>query len=168
VYLCRFVSPIRLGSISGGSHTIIQRELDDLGSMNRAEKIVAAVFCLTAFLWIFRKPIALGEFVIPGWSGLFGHPKFLHDSTVAMAMGILLMLIPVNGVKGLVINGKREWFALDWHTVQSKIPWGILLLFGGEFKGRLPIQCYVYTVFVIDVTHRVSVDITCSVVIISS
>ena len=118
VYLCRFVSPIRLGSISGGSHTIIQRELDDLGSMNRAEKILAAVLCLTAFLWIFRKPIALGEFVIPGWSGLFGHPKFLHDSTVAMAMGILLMLIPVNGVKGLVINGKREWFALDWHTVQ--------------------------------------------------
>jgi len=132
-YLCRFVSPIRLGSISGGSHEIIQQELDDLGSVNRAEKIVATVFCLTAFLWIFRKSISFGEFVIPGWSGLFGHPKFLHDSTVAMAMGVLLMLIPVNGVKGLVVNGKREWFTLDWNTVQSKIPWGILLLFGGGF-----------------------------------
>ncbi len=131
VYLCRFVSPIRLGNISGGSHAIIQRELDDLGSMNRGEKIVAAVFCLTAFLWIFRKSIVFGEFVIPGWSGLFGHPKFLHDSTVAMAMGILLMLIPVKG--GLIVNGKREWFILDWHTVQAKIPWGILILFGGGF-----------------------------------
>jgi len=131
VYLCRFVSPIRLGNISGGSHAIIQRELDDLGSMNRCEKIVAAVFCLTAFLWIFRKSIVFGEFVIPGWSGLFGHPKFLHDSTVAMAMGILLMLIPVKG--GLIVNGKREWFILDWHTVQAKIPWGILILFGGGF-----------------------------------
>ncbi|MEE3346696.1 MAG: SLC13 family permease [Nitrospinota bacterium] len=133
MYLCRFVSPVRLGSISGGSHEIIQRELDGLGSINRAEKIVAAVFCLTAFLWIFRKPISLGEFVIPGWSELFVHQQYLHDSTVAMAMGILLMLLPVNGVKGLVVNGKREWFALDWNTVQSKIPWGILLLFGGGF-----------------------------------
>ncbi len=133
VYLCRFVSPIRMKNISGGSHEIIRRELDGLGSINRAEKIVAAVFCLTVFSWIFRQPISLGEFVIPGWSGLFGHPNFLHDSTVAMTMGILLMLIPVNGREGLVVNGKREWFAMDWHTIQSKVPWGILLLFGGGF-----------------------------------
>ena len=99
VYLCRFVSPIPLQTISAGSEEIIQQELDDLGTMNRAEKIVAGVFCLTAFLWIFRKPIALGEFAIPGWSGLFAHPKYLHDSTVAMAMGILLLVFPVNGTQ---------------------------------------------------------------------
>jgi sodium-dependent dicarboxylate transporter 2/3/5 len=133
VYLCRFVSPVPLENISAGSDEIIQKELDDLGLMNRAEKIVAGVFCFTAFLWIFRKPISLGEFVIPGWSGLFSHPKFLHDSTVAIAMGLLLMVFPVNGTKGLELNGKREWFALDWKTVQAKIPWGILILFGGGF-----------------------------------
>jgi solute carrier family 13 (sodium-dependent dicarboxylate transporter), member 2/3/5 len=132
-YLCRFVSPLKLDSISAGSHDIIQRELDDLGSINRAEKIVATVFCLTAFLWIFRQPISLGAFSIPGWSGFFDNPKFLHDSTVAMAMGVLLLLIPVNGSTGMVLNGEREWFALDWKTVQAKIPWGILILFGGGF-----------------------------------
>lgn len=133
VYLCRYVSPVPLQSISAGSDEIIQKELDDLGAMNRAEKIVAAVFCFTAFLWIFRKPISLGEFAIPGWSGLFAHPKYLHDSTVAMAMGVLLLILPVNGSRGMDLHGKREYFALDWKTVQLKVPWGILILFGGGF-----------------------------------
>ena len=133
LYLCRFVSPVPLKNISAGNHEIIQNELADLGSMNRAEKIVAGVFCLTAFLWIFRKPILIGDFVLPGWSGLFAHPKYLHDSTVAMAMGVLLMVFPVNGTKGMSLQGQREYFALDWKTVQSKVPWGILILFGGGF-----------------------------------
>ena len=133
IYLCRFVSPIPLKSISAGSHEIIQRELEELGPINRAEKNVAVVFCCTAFLWIFRQPISFGEFVVPGWSGLFANPKYLHDSTVAMSMGILLMILPVDGLKGRDLNGKREFFVLDWKTVQAKIPWGILLLFGGGF-----------------------------------
>jgi solute carrier family 13 (sodium-dependent dicarboxylate transporter), member 2/3/5 len=133
MYLCRFVSPVPLKNISAGSEEIIQKELDDLGSMNGAEKIVAGVFCLTAFLWIFRKPILIGDFSIPGWSGLFAHPQYLHDSTVAMAMGILLLVFPVNGTKGMDLLGKREYFALDWKTVQSRVPWGILILFGGGF-----------------------------------
>jgi sodium-dependent dicarboxylate transporter 2/3/5 len=133
MYLCHFVSPFPLVNISAESDEIIQKELDDLGLMNRAEKIVAGVFCLTALLWIFRRPILLGEYTIPGWSGLFADPKFLHDSTVAMTMGILLMVFPVNGAKGLELNGKREWFALDWKTVQVQVPWGILILFGGGF-----------------------------------
>ncbi len=48
-------------------------------------------------------------------------------------MGLLLLGLPVNGTKGLILNGKTEWFALDWKTVQSKTPWGILILFGGGF-----------------------------------
>jgi len=31
------------------------------------------------------------------------------------------------------LQGKREFFILDWGTVQKKVPWGILLLFGGGF-----------------------------------
>ncbi|MZH42275.1 MAG: SLC13/DASS family transporter, partial [Nitrospinae bacterium] len=133
LYLCRFVSPLSLKNISAGSHEIIQQELDDLGPINRAEKTVAVVFCLTAFLWIFRQPISFGMFVVPGWSGLFSHSEYLHDSTVAMTMGVLLMILPIDGLKGRELDGKREFFALDWKTVQEKIPWGILLLFGGGF-----------------------------------
>ena len=133
LYLCRLVSPISLKNISVSNHQIIQRELDNLGPINRAEKTVAAVFFITAFLWIFRQPILFGEYMLPGWSGLFASSEYLHDSTVAMAMGLLLMILPVNGLKGQSLNGKQEFFALDWKTVEEKIPWGILLLFGGGF-----------------------------------
>jgi sodium-dependent dicarboxylate transporter 2/3/5 len=133
IYLCRFVLPFPINQIEGGESRIIQKELYGLGSMNRGEKIVATVFCFTAMLWIFRRPIVIGEWILPGWSNLFVNPKFLHDSTIAMTMGLLLLVVPVNGTKGLILNGKTEWFALDWKTVQSKTPWGILILFGGGF-----------------------------------
>ena len=133
MYLCRFVSPFSLNQIEGEESGIIQKELDALGSMSQAEKIVATVFFLTALLWIFRRPIVIGDFIFPGWSNIFANPKYLHDSTVAMAMGILLLVFPVNGSKGLSVNGKIEKFSLDWKTVQSKTPWGILILFGGGF-----------------------------------
>ncbi len=133
LYLCRYVSPFPIDQIEGGESGIIQKELDAMGSMSRAEKMVATVFCATAMLWIFRRPIALGDFIIPGWSQLFPYKNFLHDSTVAMTMGLLLMVMPVKGAQGLTLNGKTEWFVLDWKTVQSKTPWGILILFGGGF-----------------------------------
>ncbi|MCH7623926.1 MAG: anion permease [Nitrospinae bacterium] len=135
VYLCRFVSPIPLKQIEFGKNEpeVIQNELKALGRMNQAEKIIAVVFVSTACLWIFRKPINIGALAIPGWSGLFDRPELLHDATVAMAMGLLLMLLPVNFGKGVELKGKREFFILDWGTVQKKVPWGILLLFGGGF-----------------------------------
>lgn len=135
VYLCRFVAPIPLKEIQFGQNEpeIIKNELKALGSMNCAEKIIAVVFSLTALLWIFRQPITFGPITLPGWSSLFARPELLHDATVAMAMGLLLMLLPVNFGKGMEVNGKREFFILDWDTVQKKVPWGILLLFGGGF-----------------------------------
>jgi len=133
VYLCRFVLPFPINDIEGGESRVIQKELDGLGSMNRGEKIVATIFCFAAMLWIFRRPIVIGEWILPGWSNLFVNPKFLNDSTIAVTIGLLLLVVPVNGTKGLILNGKTEWFALDWQTVQSKTPWGILILFGGGF-----------------------------------
>jgi len=135
VYLCRFVAPIPLKQIEFGQNEpeIIKNELKALGKMNRAEKIIAVVFVSTALLWIFRKSITIGSLAIPGWSGFFERPELLHDATVAMAMGLLLLLLPLNFGKGMELQGKREYFVLDWDTVQKKVPWGILLLFGGGF-----------------------------------
>lgn len=135
IYLCRFVSQIPMEQIDFGKSgsSTIKNELRALGPMSRPEKTVAIVFVLTALLWMFRSPVDIGSLAIPGWSSLFGHPKYLHDSTVAVAMGILLMLLPTNLGKGVKLNGRREYFILDWHTVQKKVPWGVLLLFGGGF-----------------------------------
>jgi solute carrier family 13 (sodium-dependent dicarboxylate transporter), member 2/3/5 len=134
-YLCRFVSPFPLSQIEmkDGGGEIIRRELNSLGPMNPAEKTIAIVFASTAFLWIFRQPISLGDFEIPGWSNLLANPKWAHDATVAMAMGILLMILPANLSKGMTLEGQREYFILDWETIQHKTPWGILFLFGGGF-----------------------------------
>lgn len=134
-FLCRFIAPVPLDQIQlgGGGPEIIRDQLRGLGKINRAEKIIAAVFFTTALLWIFRKPISMGSIIVPGWSSLFPRPEWVHDATVAMAMGLFLMLWPLNFGRGMVLDGKKHYFILDWGTVQSKVPWGILLLFGGGF-----------------------------------
>ena len=134
VYLCKFVSPIPLGQIefAKSNEDIIKHELVSLGKITRPEKMVACVFATTALMWIFRKPLELGSITIPGWSSLFSNSEMLNDSTVAI-MGILLMLLPVHFGPGAIDNDHRGRFLLDWKTVETRMPWGILLLFGGGF-----------------------------------
>jgi len=105
-----------------GAQQKIQNRLISLGKMSRGEKIVLVVWIATALSWIFLKDIKLGSVTIPGWSNLFPEPSHIRNSTVAIFYTILLFAIPVD-VK------KRE-FALDWEWA-IKIPWGVLLLFGG-------------------------------------
>lgn len=90
--------------------------------MNRGEKTVLIIFLFTAFGWMFRKNIEIGIWTIPGWSNLMGVENMVHDSTVAIFSSILLFATPTDIKKGE--------FLLDWKSA-VKIPWGILLLFGG-------------------------------------
>jgi len=134
-FLVRFAPAIRLDAIEfqEGGERIIEEERRALGPASRAEKIIAGVFLVTAVLWIFRKPIDLGGWTVPGWSSLFPQPDLLHDATVAMAMGLLLFVLPLSGRDGVEWDGRRQHFLLEWKDVEEKVPWGILLLFGGGF-----------------------------------
>jgi len=123
LYLTRIILPIRLKKIPG-SKEVIDQDLHLLGSMQAGEKITLAVFILIALAWIFRRNILIGSFTIPGWSHLLGIGEYVHDSTVAMIGAILLFVIPLD-------LRKRE-FVLNWEWA-VKIPWGIILLFGGGF-----------------------------------
>lgn len=136
VYLCRYAGPIPLHKIDFAFHEpdIIRQELESLGPVNRAEKIVGTAFVTAALLWIFRAPIPVGLFIIPGWSSLLPDSKMVHDSTVAMVMGIFLALCPLNFGEGMELHGRKEYFVLDWRTVEKRTPWGVLLLFGGGFS----------------------------------
>ena len=124
LYLVRISLPVPKGSGKVGRE-LIRRELEKLGPWSRGEKIVFSIFIITALLWAFRRPIAIGWLVIPGWSGLLPDPKMIHDSTVAIVMSFLLFLIPV--------DWKKKEFAMNWEWA-LKIPWGVLILLGGGFS----------------------------------
>ncbi|WP_404396621.1 SLC13 family permease [Pseudoalteromonas phenolica] len=90
--------------------SLFKKQLDKLGDMSRAEKGVLAVFIFAALSWIFR-PL-LGD-----WTGLK-----ISDTSIAIAAALLLFVITADKKTGERI--------LDWDSA-AKVPWGILLLFGG-------------------------------------
>ena len=94
-----------------------------LGKMKFEERVVLIDFIAVAFLWLFRTDLSFGSFSIPGWGNLFESPKFLNDGTVAILMAIVLFTIP-SKQKGQQI--------MNWETA-NKLPWNIVLLFGGGF-----------------------------------
>ncbi|HIA48878.1 MAG TPA: SLC13/DASS family transporter [Candidatus Hydrogenedentes bacterium] len=105
-----------------GAREEIQNRLTSLGKMSRGETIVLIVWIMTALSWIFLKDIEIGSLTIPGWANLFPDPTYIRNSTVAMFFAIVLFAIPV--------DLKKREFALDWEWA-VKIPWGVLILFGG-------------------------------------
>jgi sodium-dependent dicarboxylate transporter 2/3/5 len=108
VALTRLVFPIRLQELPGG-RALIRSELEGLGAITSPEKKVALVFALVAAMWIGQ---AWVERLIPG----------ISDTGIAIFGALLLFLIPVNFRKGE--------FVMNWDTAE-KLPWGVLLLFGG-------------------------------------
>jgi solute carrier family 13 (sodium-dependent dicarboxylate transporter), member 2/3/5 len=117
---------IRLFRVKAGSgevgKTVIRKRLDEMGSMQRGEKLVLFVFLLCAFGWIFRKTTDIGFITLPGWTNMLGISDTVDDAAIAIGAAVLLFLIPVDFKKGL--------YLLNWDEAK-RIPWGILLLFGG-------------------------------------
>jgi sodium-dependent dicarboxylate transporter 2/3/5 len=95
-----------------------------LGAASFEEKSVFTVFIGLAILWLTRTGISIGDFSFLGWSELFRTPDFINDGTVAIAMAILLFLVPSKSKKGKML--------MDWQST-SQLPWNIVLLFGGGF-----------------------------------
>lgn len=108
---------------------VLRKEREGLGPIRYEEKIVAAVFVLTALLWVFRKDLSIAAFTIPGWSSLLPSGDWIDDGTVAMGMALTLFLIPAKrkdahtGSHGTILDSE----------VFAKLPWHIILLFGGGF-----------------------------------
>ena len=111
----------------------IQNELRKLGPMSVEERRVLSIFVSFALLLMTRKERLFGADVdIFGWSyyldnllrsvGSTPVGSLIDDGTVSVGMALTLFMIPA----GKAIGGKL----LSWDDAK-KIPWGILLLFGG-------------------------------------
>lgn len=98
----------KISSVKESNREEIDRQLKELGEITTEEKRVLIIFGITAFLWIFRS--LLFTDILPG----------LDDTVIAILAAISLFLV----------RSKKEKHLMTWE-VAVKIPWGIVLLFGG-------------------------------------
>jgi len=104
-----------IGEIAGGRQ-YFDEEYRKLGPLAPGEKVVLAVFAVTAALWI-GSPV-LKDVAVAGVRPLAG----LSDAGIAMLAALALFVIPTD-----LTTGTR---AMNW-TTAAKLPWGVLILFGG-------------------------------------
>src|SRR5699024_2205564 len=109
IYLMKFAFPQPVKTLPGGQE-IIRNEKSKLGNASYEEKTVFVFFSLTALAWITR------SFFLEALNENIG------DAVIAMTAALVLFAIPSKNKQGDTL--------LDWNTA-VKLPWGILLLFGG-------------------------------------
>lgn len=110
IYLTKLAFPMKqLKSLPGGRE-IFEEEKRKLGKASYEEKAVFIIFVLTALAWITRTFI-LNKI----------NPN-IDDTLIAILAALILFLIPAK-------SGKASHL-MDWNAA-VKLPWGILLLFGG-------------------------------------
>jgi len=100
-------------NIPGGAE-MIRTEWDKLGPMSMGERSVLIAFIVAAVSWI-SVPL-VSEYVF----GL--EEPVISDSGIAMIIGVALFILPGGAKQGVRL--------LDWDTA-LKLPWGVLILFGG-------------------------------------
>jgi sodium-dependent dicarboxylate transporter 2/3/5 len=102
-----------------GVGEIIRAQRAELGRIGRGEATVSVVFALVALGWVLREPKELGSVTVPG---LTTYLPGISDTTIAMLGAVALFALPV--------STRPLRFALNWEWA-VKVPWGVLLLFGG-------------------------------------
>lgn len=108
LYLTRVAFPMNSLKLEGGK-AAIRTELQKLGKTSAEEKIVAVVFGLAAFSWV-SQSFLLKKFI-----------PFIDDTLIAVFFALLFFIIP---------SKSRPEPILKWGEA-VKLPWGVLLLYGG-------------------------------------
>ncbi|WP_296316183.1 SLC13 family permease [Winogradskyella sp. UBA3174] len=108
LYLTKFAFKFKQKTFPGGRDEI-NRQLKVLGKVSYEEKTVLVVFALTAFAWITRS-FLIKQFV-----------PAIDDTIIAIMFSILLFILP---------SKEKHKKIIAWEDA-VKLPWGILLLFGG-------------------------------------
>ena len=109
LYLTKIAFKFKNEEFSAGKEEIL-RQINKLGRFSNEEIKVLIVFTLTALGWIFRGSI---ETIFP----------MIDDTIIAIFFAVTLFIIPTK-------NQKTNTTLLVWNDT-VKLPWGILILFGG-------------------------------------
>ncbi|WP_027180293.1 SLC13 family permease [Maridesulfovibrio bastinii] len=115
--LTRVLFPSKGLELAGGE-AIINKEISKLGPMSKEEKYIVIVGCFIAAFWLSRGFLKKADFIHAIWPN-FG---YIADATIGILGSLVLFAIPIDFKKGK--------FLLDWKTA-VKIPWDVILLFGG-------------------------------------
>ncbi len=107
--LAKLIFPLKAKNIPD-IHEMISSELKALGKVSEGEKRVMLILVFTALLWVFRAQLNHISFL-----------ENLSDTIIAIFTTIVLFAMP---------SGKKKQGILVWED-SKKLPWGILLLFGG-------------------------------------
>ncbi len=108
-YLVNSANPLPKRFSLAGGKLIISNQLKSLGKTSFEEKTVMIVFGLVCVAWIIRGFVL--NALIPG----------IDDTIIVLTGVVILFILPSSSPKERI---------LDWKTAE-KIPWGILILFGG-------------------------------------
>jgi sodium-dependent dicarboxylate transporter 2/3/5 len=92
-----------------GSRELFARQRSELGALSRPEVALAGITALVGLAWVFQPLLAR---VVPG----------ISDAGIAIVGALLLFVLPA--------SVERGEFLLDWETA-ARLPWDVLLLFGG-------------------------------------
>jgi len=108
--LTRVIFPVDIpASKAVNQHLHAMRE--EMGPITTPEKRVAIVFGLVVLCWMLRRPVT-------EWLGLAG----VSDPGIVMTAALLLFMLP---------SGDRSRPSLMTWQDTSRLPWGVLILFGG-------------------------------------
>lgn len=112
-----------IGQIANSDAAIqnVRSQKQALGKMTVPEQRVAIVFSVVALLWVSRRWTVQGLDAI-GWDTLSQYSGAQVDMMIAMFGAVLVFLVPAGGGQSRSL--------LSW-TEAAKLPWGVLLLFGG-------------------------------------
>ena len=107
-YLTKYAFKFKSKEFSSGKDEI-NNQIKSLGKISYEEKTVLIVFIFTALLWIIQSFVL--KKLIPN----------IDDTIIAIVSAVTLFISPTRNIKSTI---------LKWEDT-TKLPWGILLLFGG-------------------------------------
>jgi len=112
-----------LARMAGGEAAIkaVREQKAGLGALTTPEARAAIVFSVVALLWVLRLPL-VNALDGAGYGTLKSYGGSSVDMMIAMAGAVAMFLVPSGGAERRAL--------LTWHEAE-KLPWGVLILFGG-------------------------------------